>query len=64
MWSLLLKKEDVLEHQVKMKDTKYDAKILGRRTRVRMNESQYSYDAVSEGSSEDPRLLKNPSSNN
>ena len=29
-----------------------------------MNESQYSYDAVSEGSSEDPRLLKNPCSNN
>ena len=44
-----------------MEDTNYDAKIFGRRTRFRMNES---YDAVSEGSSEDPRLLKNPCSNN
>ena len=29
-----------LEYQVKMEDTKYDAKIFGQRTIVRMNESQ------------------------
>ena len=32
-------KNGVLEYQVKMEDTNYDEKILGRRTRVRMNES-------------------------
>ena len=29
-----------LEYQDKMEDTNYDAKIFGRRTRVRMTESQ------------------------
>ena len=33
-------KNGELEYQVKMEDTNYDAKIFGRRTRVRMNESQ------------------------
>ena len=33
-------KNGELEYQVKMEDTNYDAKIFGRRTRVRMTESQ------------------------
>ena len=36
----LICKNGELEYQVKMEDTNYDAKIFGRRTRVRMNESQ------------------------
>ena len=32
--------------------------MLGWRMSVRMNESQYSYDAASEGPSEDPRFLR------
>ena len=36
----LICKNGKSEYQVKMEDTNYDAKIFGRRTRVRMNESQ------------------------
>ena len=55
-----------LEYQVKMEDTNYDAKIFGWRTRVRMNEkvNKVMMQSVSEGSSEDPRRLKNPCSKN
>ena len=39
----LICKNGELEYQVKMEDTNYDAKIFGRRTRVRMNEVMMQY---------------------
>ena len=44
IYYLFIYKNVALEYGVKMEDTNYQ--ILGRRTRVRMNESQYSYDAL------------------